>query len=1032
MSGVPLLDFRPFLRHIRAIYRTWKSNEEWASIGCLSVAHGKNVDGENERASIVHLWLLGYQIPDTIFLFTPTALHCFCSEKKVKILRALADKLAVAIAAKGDDVADLPENFALNFITCPARGAKAEEVVAALQPLVKEAKAATPKGKTVGYFAKDKMSGEIIPPWMPLLKDLESADVSSVFNRSLLLVKDKQELDCVRTSASITASVMKKHLIAAVETIVDEDSKVTHRKISDDIEQVFGDVKKNISVKLKQEYVDVESVVVQSGTSYNLTVNAESNDEKLNIKTPILIVLAATYRSYTTMVSRVLFIDPTAKQEKLYTLLLKAQQACIDLVKEGNTLGEAYDAARSVLEKGGVDGKHILSNAGFGMGIEFPEKELVIKSNATKKFTRGHVFSVRVGLKNIPSEATTDDTYSMMVADTVMVSLADGNPVLLSKTVSKSLDDISYSLEGSDDEDEEMDDEEAEDRDAKLKARAAETGISARERAKREKEREAARLRQAEEARKKHQAELGKMKQHNLDQNLKSNGANGSAAPSANARKKAYSSVAGIPRDISGLQIVVDPKAEAVLFPIYGVMTPFGILQIKSVSKTEDNYIRVVFHAPTGGNTNLVSKNIPATVTNNPDKIFVKELVYHCPDTRNLQQIYFKINEMKKRVISRESQKRVEASIVEQDRLILSKRKGPALSSLYIRPAITGRQSTGTVEAHHNGFRFTAVKGTIVDILYNNIKHAFFQPADNEVVVLIHLHLRHEILVGKKKTKDIQFYAETMEASQSLDHRRSSMYDADEIEAEQKERQWKQQLNNTFNTFVKKVEGLQNTKIEFDIPFRELGFYGVPMKSRVFVQPTVNCLVHLVQSPWFILSLEDVEVANFERVMFHLRYFDIVFVLKDYSKKVVRVDQIPMEMLDQIKEWLDSCDIKYYENQKVLNWQRIMTTIREDIQGFADGGGWGFLEDEVAADGDDEESDAGDEDFQAGSDSDDDDDDDESDAEISEESDEDEYSDGENDSGEDWEELERRAKESDSRKHSFDEGDDRDHKRRRR
>lgn len=40
------------------------------------------------------------------------------------------------------------------------------------------------------------------------------------------------------------------------------------------------------------------------------------------------------------------------------------------------------------------------------------------------------------------------------------------------------------------------------------------------------------------------------------------------------------------------------------------------------------------------------------------------------------------------------------------------------------------------------GFRFTSVRGDKVDILYNNIKNAFFQPCDGEMIILLHFHLR--------------------------------------------------------------------------------------------------------------------------------------------------------------------------------------------------------------------------------------------------------------------------------------------------
>jgi nucleosome binding factor SPN SPT16 subunit len=41
-----------------------------------------------------------------------------------------------------------------------------------------------------------------------------------------------------------------------------------------------------------------------------------------------------------------------------------------------------------------------------------------------------------------------------------------------------------------------------------------------------------------------------------------------------------------------------------------------------------------------------------------------------------------------------------------------------------------------------------------------NIRHAFFQPAEKEMITLVHFHLRDAIMVGKKKATDIQFYTE--------------------------------------------------------------------------------------------------------------------------------------------------------------------------------------------------------------------------------------------------------------------------------
>jgi hypothetical protein len=58
--------------------------------------------------------------------------------------------------------------------------------------------------------------------------------------------------------------------------------------------------------------------------------------------------------------------------------------------------------------------------------------------------------------------------------------------------------------------------------------------------------------------------------------------------------------------------------------------------------------------------------------------------------------------------------------------------------------------------------------GENLDITFSNIRHAIFQAAEKEVIVLLHLHLRNPIMVGKKKVKDVQFYTEVMTDAASV------------------------------------------------------------------------------------------------------------------------------------------------------------------------------------------------------------------------------------------------------------------------
>ena len=41
---------------------------------------------------------------------------------------------------------------------------------------------------------------------------------------------------------------------------------------------------------------------------------------------------------------------------------------------------------------------------------------------------------------------------------------------------------------------------------------------------------------------------------------------------------------------------------------------------------------------------------------------------------------------------------------------------------LSLSPNLSGRKTTGTLEAHRNGLRFTSSKNEKLDILYSNIK----------------------------------------------------------------------------------------------------------------------------------------------------------------------------------------------------------------------------------------------------------------------------------------------------------------------
>merc|ERR1712183_1047925 len=150
--------------------------------------------------------------------------------------------------------------------------------------------------------------------------------------------------------------------------------------------------------------------------------------------------------------------------------------------------------------------------------------------------------------------------------------------------------------------------------------------------------------------------------------------------------------------------------------------------------------------------------------------------------------------------------------------------------------------------------------------------------------------------------------------------------------------------------------------------------------------------------------------------------FDMVFIFKNYKRKVEIVNSIPMASLDNIRAWLNSCDIHYTEGIQSLNWSKILKTVLDDPEDFFAQGGWNFLEPNDQSGGEeseDEESDFNPED----SDEDYSDEDEDSDEEGG-------YSEGsEEEEGKDWDQLEREARRADAERPEYEDDDRRGHKR---
>lgn len=1068
------LDVSRFYSRLGKVHSHFVKHREggaWGGASCLSLNRGQlNDDDPYLKSVVLHQYLFGYELPDTILLLTEAG-NCFilATKKKCEFLES-----AVGKAPPGSTILGLTllmrnkaDNNAENFATLLKEAGMTEN-------------GENGKGKKkVGVLTKErgsnKKDGTILAGWEKQLDDATNAELVDVAaGLSLVMsVKDESELDLMKKSSVLSNKVLKHGCIPRIEEVIDSELSVTHEQLSTEFDAMIEDPSK-IKLKVPKEHVQsCYFPIVQSGGTYDIRVSAQSTGDTLKYDI-ITLSLGARYHLYCSNVARTFLVDPPKAVSQNYEMLLEMHEACVKAMVPGKPLKGVYKAAVESLRSAGKEDlvKHLPKNLGFCIGLDFRDPALVLSAKNPALFRAGMVFNLSVGFAKLALGASAKaschnksavkslDTYALVIADMVSVS-AKGAEVLTKHA--KSLTDISYMV--NDDDASSGDDEKANSAPSgdeayarklskaadnvttgqRTSARLASTHATAQD------------LQEGTAERVKRQIELlARKNEERLRELARANSRNkGNSDDSEKVEElNAYKRTKDYPDNVLPNQVKVDMMNQCVILPVCGNPIPFHISTIKNVVLPDPDaatYLRINFY--TAGMA--VGKDAPANMAKLVQKYapyasFIREMTFRSLDSHNLTTAFRQISELRKRARQKELLEQEEATLVKQEKLVRTKNERvPRLSDLTMRPVFAGRKTQGNLEAHTNGLRFISTRGEIVDIMYPNIKHAIFQPCESEIMVLIHFHLKNPIMIGKKKQKDIQFFTEVVDASQTVDAGRRSMYDPDEMDDEQRERQLRKKLNEAFKEFCRKVESVARRNsfpLEFDIPYRDLGFQGNPHKEMVTIMPTLNCLVNLTETPFFVVDLSDVDHVHFERVTFMSKAFDVVLINKDFTKQPWRVDMIPNNDKDSIQEWLTDMELTYTEGPMNLNWKQIMQTVHGDDRFYMNTeedevtekeAGWEFLR---MFGKDDNESDDDDEDDSEFSEAGGDDDDAESDEESEDESEFDSESEEESDfdadddleeQGMDWDDMEREAAADDRRKrHRGDDDDGRDNGRR--
>ncbi|KAL7959556.1 FACT complex subunit domain-containing protein [Trichoderma compactum] len=1010
------IDSKLFQERLSHFVTAWKNDLRakdglFGGVSSFVIMMGKVEEvPEFHKNNAVHFWLLGYEFPTTLMLFTVDTLYILTTQKKAKHLEQLkGGRFPIEVLVRGKDAA---ENEKL-FVTVADK--------------IKEA------GKKVGVISKDTSKGPFIDEWKKVVgehcKEIEEVDISTALSTHAFSIKDESELRAMRTASKACVALMTPYFLDEMSNILDAEKKVKHSVLADKVDKKLDDnnfwktvelpSKGKLPSDLDPAQLDwILPPSIQSGGKYDLRFSTDPNDDNLHAGI-IIAALGLRYKSYCSTIARTYLVDPNKSQESNYKLLSMVHNTIIKEIRDGMAAKDVYAKALGVIKSKKPEmEKHFLKNVGWGVGLENRDPTLVLSAKNQRVLKDGMTLIINTGFQDIENPQPQDKNskvYSLVLTDTIRVTAAE--PVVFTAEAPTSADANSFFFK---DEEEAQPTPKKEKKDSRVGAVATKNITSTRLRSERTTQTDE----DADKKRREHQKELASKKQkEGLARFSESTSGQNGGEVKKFKRFESYKRDNQFPLKIKNLEIIVDSKNSTVVLPIMGRPVPFHINTIKNASKSDEGefaFLRINFLSPGQGVGRKDDQPFEDASAH-----FVRSLTFRSLDGDRYSEIATQISNLKRDVVKKEQEKKDMEDVVEQDKLAEIRNRRPAvLDNVYIRPAMEGKRVPGKVEIHQNGIRYQSPLNAQhrVDILFSNVKHLFFQPCQHELIVIIHIHLKDPIIVGnKKKTKDVQFYREAtdIQFDETGNRKRKYRYgDEDEFEAEQEERRRRAELDRLFQGFAQKIaEAGRNENIEVDMPIRDLGFNGVPFRSNVFIQPTTDCLIQVVEPPFMVITIEDIEVAHLERVQFGLKNFDMVFVFKDFTRAPYHINTIPVEFLDQVKDFLDSSDIAFTEGPLNLNWPTIMKTVNQDTHQFFVDGGWSFLqadsddsgaedesEEESAFEMDDGEmdevSESSEEDSDFGSNASDDDDDEEADIDSEDE-------------GEDWDEMEKKARKRD-------------------
>ena len=336
------------------------------------------------------------------------------TKKKAAYLESLKDgKVPVEILVRGKDNAENAKQFERCLDT------------------IKTA------GKKVGVIAKDNSSGPFVTEWKnafsEISKEVEEVDISAALSATMS-VKDEKELRALRDASRASSGIMANYFVDQMSGIIDEEKKITHKKLSQMVADKIDDEKFFQKLKVSGNFDSAQldwavQPIVQSGGKYDLKLSAEPDDNNLHAGV-ILSTLGFRYQTYSAIIARTYLVDPNKSQEGAYKLLVAIHDLVIKSCRDGIAAKDIYSKALEMVKSKKPElEKNFVKNVGYGIGIETRDNLLVLNAKNTTTLRDGMTFSITTGFNDIQNANPQDSkskTYSMVLTDTVRVGRGDG------------------------------------------------------------------------------------------------------------------------------------------------------------------------------------------------------------------------------------------------------------------------------------------------------------------------------------------------------------------------------------------------------------------------------------------------------------------------------------------------------------------------------------------------------------------------------------------------------------------------------